>query len=36
MECPSCHRIYWRGTHWLAMNRRLERFAEYKPREDES
>jgi len=25
MECPSCHRIYWRGTHWLAMNRVLER-----------
>ena len=19
MECPSCHRIYWRGTHWQAM-----------------
>ena len=16
MECPACHRIYWRGTHW--------------------
>ena len=36
MECPSCHRIYWRGTHWRAMNRRLERFTEYKPREDKS
>jgi uncharacterized protein with PIN domain len=36
MECPSCHRIYWRGTHWQAMNRRLERFTEYKPREDKS
>jgi uncharacterized protein with PIN domain len=34
MECPSCHRIYWRGTHWQAMNRRLERFMEYQPRED--
>lgn len=25
MECPSCHRIYWRGTHWMAMNRVLQR-----------
>jgi len=25
MECPSCHRIYWRGTHWEAMIRRLEK-----------
>jgi len=24
MECPSCHRIYWRGTHWEAMRRKLE------------
>jgi uncharacterized protein with PIN domain len=27
MECPSCHRIYWRGTHWQAMNRELEKLA---------
>jgi len=27
MECPSCHRIYWRGTHWQAMRRELEMFA---------
>ena len=27
MECPSCHRIYWRGTHWQAMMRWLNRFA---------
>jgi len=26
MECPSCHRIYWRGTHWQAMSRELEMF----------
>jgi uncharacterized protein with PIN domain len=19
MECPSCRRVYWRGTHWQAM-----------------
>ena len=25
MECPACRRIYWRGTHWQAMARRLER-----------
>ena len=24
MECPSCHRIYWHGTHWLAMKKELE------------
>ncbi len=24
MECPKCHRIYWRGTHWQRMNRKLE------------
>ena len=24
MECPLCHRIYWRGTHWEAMSRELE------------
>lgn len=24
MQCPSCHRIYWRGTHWDRMRRELE------------
>ncbi len=28
MECPACHRIYWRGTHWQAMKRKLARFLE--------
>ena len=28
MECPGCGRIYWRGTHWQAMIRRLEKLAE--------
>ena len=28
MECPACHRIYWRGTHWEAMTRRLERLCQ--------
>lgn len=27
MECPACRRIYWRGTHWAAMNRKLENIA---------
>ncbi len=26
MGCPACHRIYWRGTHWQAMTKKLERF----------
>jgi len=26
MECPVCHRIYWRGTHWQAMTKELKRF----------
>ncbi len=26
MECLSCHRVYWRGTHWEAMCDTLERF----------
>ena len=26
MECPACRRIYWRGTHWQAMTRRMEKF----------
>lgn len=25
MECPSCHRIYWKGTHWQDMARKLEK-----------
>ncbi len=26
MECPVCGRIYWQGTHWQAMTRKLEKF----------
>ena len=29
MECPACHRIYWRGTHWQAMTERLKKFVKY-------
>jgi uncharacterized protein with PIN domain len=25
VQCPACHRIYWRGTHWQAMTQKLER-----------
>lgn len=24
VECPACHRIYWRGTHWAAMKKKLD------------
>lgn len=27
-ECPLCHRIYWRGTHWQAMTRKLAEFSQ--------
>jgi len=26
MECPTCRRIYWRGTHWRAMTEKLKKF----------
>jgi uncharacterized protein len=25
VECPLCRRVYWKGTHWEAMNRMLSR-----------
>jgi len=28
MECPSCHRIYWQGTHWQAMLNELKALME--------
>lgn len=28
VECPRCHRIYWRGTHWQRMKRELETLVE--------
>jgi uncharacterized protein with PIN domain len=24
-QCPACHRIYWRGTHWQRMHKEVER-----------
>jgi len=29
MECPSCHRIYWRGTHWQRMREKLNKFSQH-------
>ena len=29
MECPACHRLYWKGTHWQAMTRKLEKFCKH-------
>lgn len=28
VECSACHRIYWKGTHWQAMTRKLQGFKE--------
>jgi len=28
VECPACHRIYWKGTHWQAMTEKLQRLRE--------
>ena len=29
MECRACRRIYWRGTHWEAIIKKLEVLADY-------
>jgi uncharacterized protein with PIN domain len=31
MQCPACGRIYWRGTHWRAMEKRLESMSNSRP-----
>ncbi|MFO8143730.1 MAG: Mut7-C RNAse domain-containing protein [Dehalococcoidales bacterium] len=28
MECPQCHRLFWKGTHWQAMIERLKSFSQ--------
>jgi uncharacterized protein with PIN domain len=33
MECPACNRIYWRGTHWQAMTRKLGRIISHQGKE---
>jgi hypothetical protein len=25
--CPSCRRVYWRGTHWQHIQERLQKIA---------
>jgi uncharacterized protein with PIN domain len=25
-ECPACHRLYWKGTHWQLMSREMDAF----------
>ncbi|MCX6006000.1 MAG: Mut7-C RNAse domain-containing protein [Chloroflexi bacterium] len=35
MACPSCLRIYWRGTHWKAMNNKLHEFDSTQPEGNE-
>jgi len=27
-ECPVCHRVYWRGTHWQKMLKTIEKLTE--------
>ena len=27
MECPECGRIYWKGTHWQAMVKKLQKLS---------
>ncbi len=26
---PKCHRIYWQGTHWEAISKRLQKLSNY-------
>ena len=30
MQCPSCLRVYWRGTHWQRMKEELSKITEGK------
>lgn len=32
MECPGCRRLFWQGTHWEDMRRKLEQFESHRPR----
>ncbi len=29
VQCPNCQRVYWKGTHWVQMTRKLENFQKY-------
>jgi uncharacterized protein len=35
MACSRCRRIYWKGTHWQAMVKRLDQLRELKGEHDE-
>ena len=28
VECPACRRVFWKGTHWQAMTRKLRGFVQ--------
>jgi len=28
VECPACCRVFWKGTHWQAMTRKLHGFVQ--------
>ena len=30
-RCPSCSRVYWRGTHWEEMTGRIKRLKNHNP-----
>jgi uncharacterized protein len=34
LECPQCRRVYWKGTHWQAMNKKLKSLNIFKSGED--
>lgn len=34
MACSRCHRIYWKGTHWKAMVKRLDQLDRMKGEPD--
>ena len=36
VECPLCHRVYWKGTHWQAMTKTLDRLTRREAEDNES
>lgn len=34
MQCPSCLRVYWRGTHWLRMKEALAEISDGENRQE--
>ncbi len=33
VECPACRRVFWKGTHWQAMTRKLRGFVQGQSRQ---